>query len=51
MDSGLAASRRPGMTLCLGRRIHDIDRIDDVLAIDDIILVEWNVVDRSPQSP
>jgi len=25
MDSGLAASRRPGMTLCLGHGIGDVD--------------------------
>jgi hypothetical protein len=36
MDSGLAASRRPGMTPCLRQRIDDIDRIGDVFSIDDV---------------
>jgi hypothetical protein len=30
MGSGLAASRCPGMTLCLGHGIDDLFRLDDI---------------------
>jgi hypothetical protein len=36
MDSGLAASRRPGMTPCVGRGIDDTIRIDDAAFVDNI---------------